>query len=238
MDSEHRHELKQNDFVVYAKKIPFYLKKHWWESICVVIIIVALVMQFSKGRTSRPDMTKQKEVTAVYQDIAAAKGGAVNEDGSIEELEELINELLEKSKDLEGAQQALAKIKAGDAIRAKLHYSDEMVSQEDIESHTVEAISMYEKAIEAAEGNMNTEALAKFGIALAKEDASKFDEAANLYGQIIANSSYENTSVVKLAKDKLDGIAMAKEQFEFVEPEPEELVEDDGDNETTEGTAD
>jgi tetratricopeptide (TPR) repeat protein len=225
MDAEHRHELKQNDFVVYAKKTPEYIKSHWWESICVVVIIVALVLHFRDDTEVRPKMDKQAEVTSLYQDISTAKAEAIGGEASIDAVESLIDELLEKSSSLKGAQSSLAKIKAADAIRSQLHYSDSMPTAEQIEAHTVEAITLYEQAVKEAEGNLTVEAFGKYGIALAHQDAGKFEEAANLYGQIIANADYDKTCVVEMAKDKLDSIATAKQTFTFVEPPAQPAVE-------------
>ena len=229
MDAEHRHELKQNDFVVYAKKTPAYIKEHWWESICIVVIIGAIFVHFMRKNVAvRPNTQRQEAVTSAYQDIAVAKAEAISGEGSVEELDIAIKDLLEKSKSLRGAQAAWAKIKAADALRAKLHYSGTIVSQDDIEAYTAEAIILYQQAIDDAAGNSTVEAFAKYGIALATQDAGNFDEAATLYAQIIANVKYDKTAVVELAKDKLDGIAMAKQNFTFVEVQDavsEEIVE-------------
>lgn len=225
MDTEHRHELKQNDFIECAKKAPDYIKAHWWETACVVVIIGALVMHFSGSSDVRPNMDKQAAVTSVYQDISAAKGKAISGEGSIADIEELVTDLLAKSVGISEVQGALVKVKAADAIRAQLHYSDGMPTAEMIESHTVEAIALYEQAIESAKGNSNVEALAKFGIALATQDAGKFDEAATFYGQIIANTDYSATCIVELAKEKLDGIATARQTYTFAEPATKPVVE-------------
>ena len=227
MDAEHRHELKQNDFVVYAKKAPDYIKKHWWESICVVVIIVAGFMQIAKmgQKDVRPNMDKQAAVTAVYQDISAAKAEAISGEKSMDEVSDLVDELLDKASALKGVQNSLAKVKAADAVRAQLHYSNSVPTAEQIEAHTVEAITLYEEAIKEAKGNITVEALAKYGIALSKQDAGKFDEAATLYGQILASTDYDKTCVVEMAKDKLEGLATAKQTFTFVEPVVEPAVE-------------
>ena len=220
MDAEHRHELKQNDFVVYAKRTPAYIKEHWWESLCILVIIGAVFVHFARKNVAvRPNTEKQEAVTSAYQDIAVAKSEAISGEGSIDELETVINDLLEKSKSLKGVHAAWAKIKAADALRSKLHYSNTMVSEDDAEAHSSEAIILYQQAIEDAQGDATVEAFAKYGIALATQDAGNFDEAATLYAQIIANVKYDKTAIVELAKDKLDGIDMAKQKFTFVEVE-------------------
>jgi hypothetical protein len=73
-----------------------------------------------------------------------------------------------------------------------------------------------------------------YGIALAREDAGKFDEAATLYGQIIANADFDNTCVVVLAKDKLEALTAARQSFAFVEPAAEPVVETTEEVETEE----
>lgn len=228
MDAEHRHELKQNDFIVYAKKTPDYIKKHWWESICVVVIIVALIFHFS-GRTSprRPNLERQAQVTSIFEDLADAKGKAIMDEAGIEGIEEHIQKLLTQAQRLKGPQKSFALIKAAEAVRARLLYSDAEPSQQDIEAHAQEAISLYERALDEAQGNVIVEAMANYGIALAKEDMGKFDEAANIYGQIIANSKYDKTAFVAMAKNKLDLLPMSRQSFVFVEPDPETLVEEE-----------
>ena len=226
MDAEHRHELKQNDFVVYAKMAPQYIKTHWWEAICVVVIIIAVSMMFSKKGQVRPNMDKQAKVTAIYQDIASAKGDAISGQAGIDKVEPLVRDLLDKGGKLDGAQNAMAKIKAADAIRAQLHYSDGMPQKDVIDSHVSEAVSLYEQAIKDAEGNVEIEAMAQYGIALAKQDGGSIDEAATIYGQIIANTAFDKTCFVEMAKDKLAVIAMSKQQFTFVEPKPAPVVEE------------
>ncbi len=227
MDAEHRHELKQNDFVVYAKKAPQYIKAHWWEAICVVVIIVAVVMMFSGKKQGRPSMEKQAEVTSIYQDIAAAKGDAITGQAGAEEIEPLVRDLLSKGGKLSGAQRAMANIKAADAIRTQLYYSDGMPQQETVDAHVSEAISLYEQAMEHGKGNTDIEAMAQYGIALARQDAGDFDEAANLFGQIIANTAFDKTGFVELAKDKLASLTMVKQQFTFVEPKAVPVVEEE-----------
>lgn len=231
MDAEHRHELKQNDFVEYAKKTPGYIKDHWWETICVVVIIFAVVLHFSRdGKKALPNLDRQAEVTEIYQDLSAAKGDAIAGEAEVEVSRDKINELIDKAGKLKEPQGAFALIKAADGLRALLHYSNTKPSQEDIDAHTTEAISLYERALENAEGNVLVAAMAEYGIALAMQDAGKFDEAANLYGKIIANTKYDSTALIQLAKDKLASLNTAKQQFNFTEPVMPAVVEADGVN--------
>lgn len=217
MDAEHRHELKRNDFIEYAKQAPDYLKKRWWEVLCVVVILVAVYMMFSDRKPALPTMEKQAKVTAVYEDIAEAKAALINEGGSDEKIEELVRDLLSKAAKLDGSQKSLALIKAGDAIRAKLHYSDKMPAADAVEAAVSEAVTLYEQAAKEAEKDVQIQAMASYAIALARQDGGNFDEAANIYGQILANAEYDKTPFAALAKEKLATIAMAKQQFNFVE---------------------
>ncbi len=227
MDAEHRHELKQNDFVVYAKKAPDYIKTHWWEAICVVVILVAVVMMFSnKTAKVRPNIEKEAKVTAIYQDISTAKVDALSDEAAIDEMDTLVADLLEKGAKLSGAPKAMVKIKAADAVRAQLHYGDGMPQQEVIDAKIAKAIGLYEEAMQDGKGNVDIEAMAQYGIALAKQDGGNFDEAATIYGQIVANTAFDKTGFVELAKDKLAVIAMSSEKFTFAEPVAAPVVEE------------
>ena len=233
MDSEHRHELKRNDLAQWLadapehlKNTPEYLKTHWFESICVVLIVVGLGMWIFRDNQKIVvhDLDSQIKLTKLYQQqqmdkIAAARGN--NTAGFLNNADELTSMADTVKRD---SIAALALIKAGDALRSDLHYKKDAINENDLKSQIAEAKGKYQAAIAKAGSNKTIEALAKFGVAICAEEIRDFDSAATQYKEIANNPDYQSNFVSKEAANRLillDDVKV-KYKFKYVEPAAKE----------------
>lgn len=229
MDSEHRHELKRNDLALWLaeapkhiKNTPEYLKTHWFEAICVVLIIIGLGMWIFRDdqKIVVHDLASQVKLTKLYEQqmidkIATVRGNKTA--GFLNNADEL-TAISDNVKSDSNA--ALALIKAGDALRSDLHYKEGVINENDLKSQIAEAKSKYEAAVAKASSNKTIEALAKFGIAICSEELRDFDSAATLYKEIADNPEYQSNFVSKEAANRLLLLDDAKVKYTFTYVEP------------------
>jgi len=233
MDSEHRHELKRNDLALWLaeapehiKNTPAYLKSHWFEAICVVLIVVGIGMWLFRDtqKIVVHDLASQVKLTNLYQQqimdkVAAARGN--NTAGFLNNADDITAAADTVKRD---SIAALALIKAGDALRSDLHYKKDAINENDLKLQITEAKGKYEAALAKAGSNKTIEALAKFGIAICSEEVRDFDSAEAQYKKIADNPEYQSNFVSKLAEQRISLLADArvKHNFEKVEPTTKE----------------
>lgn len=228
MDSEHRHELKQNELAnwianapEHIRNLPQYIKKNPWESICIVLIIIGcigFIRGFFKDKSvlSSKDIANQAVMTVEYKKAAAAQFAAREGKDAAGVLLEIATDIESKINTLTAdTQKALAYVKAGDALRADLHFRKGNVSQEAAAGQIELAKEKYQKALELAGKDVSMKALAKFGIALCSEEVRDFDAAKAAYAEIIADETLKATPIITLAKTRLETISDSEEVFEF-----------------------
>lgn len=233
MDSEHRHELKRNDLAQWIAQMPKhienapqYLKSHWFEAICVILIIVGAGMWLFKDNQTVVvhDIGSQIELTQLYQAQMKVKGNALagKEDSTLlDNSDQLVAVASGVGRETNAS---LALIKAGDALRSDLHYKKGQVDDATITAQIGEAKLRYEEALSKAGSNKTLAALAAFGVAICGEEVRDFDAAAAGYQAIIDNAQYQATFVVILAEGRLSTLedAKVKYAFKYVEPKIEQ----------------
>ncbi len=136
MDSEHRHELKQNELAEWIHDVPKFLKDNMRYIIGGALIIVAIVFYVVTKTTQVSARERQNaEMTGLMEGLGMSKMQALqsqSQDGGTggnflivaNQLEVAANE----AKSDEAA--ALALIKRGDALRADLYYRPDIVDKE------------------------------------------------------------------------------------------------------------
>ncbi len=229
MDSEHRHELKRNDLALWLaeapkhiKNTPAYLKTHWFEAICVVLIIVGIGMWLFRDTQQIvvQDLASQVKLTNLYQQqimdkIAAARGneiaGFLNNADDITSVADTVK--------LDSIA-ALALIKAGDALRSDLHYKKGVINENNLKTQIAEAKGKYEAALAKAGSDKTIEALAKFGVAICSEEVRDFDSAEAQYKDIANNPEYKSNFVSKIAEQRLSLLADARVKYTFKKVAP------------------
>jgi tetratricopeptide (TPR) repeat protein len=112
---------------------------------------------------------------------------------------------------------ALALIKQAQAIRTELHYGT--VEGQYVTDQIGKAKASYAEALEKSAGNNAFAAAAEFGLGLCEEELGNFEQAQQMYRDILANADYEGTVTIAQAQRRLKTMADYKEKIAF-KPNP------------------
>lgn len=230
MDSAHRHELKTNELADWVGHLPDFIRRNYLQIIGLGLIVVGIVVLpvFRSMRRSAA-RKRQADTTELIQGVEQGKVRAVQGGGV-----DIQNLLLISANSLETAAKnaknpysaALALIKRAEALRADLHYKVGLVERAVVQAQIKQARSAYQQAIEKAQGSNTLIALAKFGLGLCAEELGKFDQAKQIYEEIVANVDFEGTVSSAQAQLRLELMDDNTARFVFVkapEPQPEEI---------------
>lgn len=224
MDAEHRHELKSNELADWIAHIPQYIKEHPNQIIGVVIILIALVTWplFSNMR-SQSGIREQASVVSMIDMAEQARISRANPEQT-EVAPEPLTVVAQSLQDEAGKTDnpnlaAMALIKRGNALRADLHFADE-VTDELISTRVSDARTAYEKAAELAEMPA-VKGLAQLGLGLCAEETREFDKAREVYQNILDDKAYESTVVPVEAQRRLDALADNSIEVIFAPAPPE-----------------
>jgi len=226
MDSEHRHELKANEFEDFIKNFPEFCKKNGSTIIGVILIIAAIVSYFGfKNKKQKDNLASQvattSQISGVYQNKLASLSKPSGEESLAETgfavLAENLKDSAEKAKSPHQA--ALMLIKSGEALRSELHYGSGDVDQAKINTNIEMAKATYEEALEKAEGNSTLTAMATYGLALCEEEAGNFEKASEILKGIASNEAYKGTTFPAQAQMRLEVMGDHEKTFKFVKAE-------------------
>jgi hypothetical protein len=229
MDSAHRHELKTNELADWVGHLPDFIRRNYLQIIGAGLIVVGLVVLpvFKRMRRSAARL-RQSGIMRLIQKVEQDKVMAVRGGGA-----DIQNVLLISANSFEAAAKnaenpysaALALIKQAEALRADLHYKVGRVEQPVVKAQIDQARSAYQQAIKKAQGSNTLIAMAKFGLGLCAEEVGKFDQANQIYEEIVANVDFEGTVFPAQAQLRLELMDDNRARFVFVEapePQPEE----------------
>lgn len=224
MKSEHRHELKTNELAEWLGNLPRWTKDNLVTIICVSIFIAVLAgVYLWRGYSKNVVQVRQRnEFTSLLNQVARAKM-AIRQ--GQERQQDLSFELLQPAKGLEAFAQttkndgmaALALIKRAQALRAELHYGT--ADQKYLTDQIAKARDSYTRALERSAGDNSLAAAAQFGLGLCDEELGEFDEAQQIYKDIVANADYEGIVTVAQAQRRLRTMAGHKDKIAF-KPNP------------------
>jgi hypothetical protein len=116
---------------------------------------------------------------------------------------------------------ALALIKRAEALRAELHYGN--VEEEYLINQTNLAKASYAEALEKCSTNPSLAAMAKFGMGLCEEELGNFEQARQIFQDIVGNSDFENTLATIRARRRLETMADYQQKIVF-KPAPKPPV--------------
>lgn len=224
MKSEHRHELKTNELAEWLGNLPQWTKDNLVTIICVSVFIVVLAgVYLWRGYNRNVVQVRERAgFTRLLSQVSAAKIQLVQ---AREEVTDLSFRLLLAADPLGAFAQttkndqmaALAFIKQAQAIRAELHYgtAEEQYLKEQIDK----ARAGYTQALEKSTGNTTLAAAAEFGLGLCEEELGNYEQAQQMYRDILANADYEGTVAVAQAKRRLRIMDDYREKIAF-KPNP------------------
>ncbi len=230
MDAKHRHELKQNELEELFKHLPELLRKHVWQIVGVILIILALVLFLFRGHIraipERMAVEARAQRTNTVQNYQAEKMAAFEAVFSPEEsmqgqdLTQIAEQIGTAAAEADsGDAKALLYIKQGDAYRSSLYYKGEMVDKETVVDRAEKARAAYENAASQAESAI-LQAGAKFGLGLCAEEIGDFEKAKQLYTEVAESEAFADTFYAEQADMRLMILKDLDRELVFVEPQP------------------
>ena len=224
MKSEHRHELKTNELAEWLANLPQWTKENLVTIICVSVFIVVLAgLYFWRGYSK--NVLQVRERTKLTYLLNQLSGGKVQILQAQAQGRDLSFLLLQPAKGLEAFAQttknnrmaALALIKQAEALRGELHYGT--VEQSYVTEQINKAKASYTQAMEISSNNPSLAAGARFGLGLCEEELGNFEQARQIYRDIVAGAGYEGTVAVSQAQRRLKIMADHEQQIAF-KPDP------------------
>ena len=226
MKSEHRHELKTNELAEWLINFPQWAKENirmiiYVSVVAVLVVVVAYWKWYSKNVES---VRKQINLTNAIAQLPKGKKQIIQvqqtQEGDISYMllrpANTLELLAQQAKD--GQMAALALIKRAEALRTELHYRLGTVNKQDMIAQTNLAKTSYAEAVEKATTNPSLMAKARLGLGLCEEELGNFEEAEQIYSNIITDASLEGTTAVAAAKQRLDTMADYQQKIAFKPP--------------------
>ncbi|TKJ39411.1 MAG: hypothetical protein CEE38_01335 [Planctomycetes bacterium B3_Pla] len=224
MKSEHRHELKTNELAEWLANLPQWTKENLVTIICVSVFVVVLAgLYFWRGYSKNVLQVRERtELTYLLNQLSGGKVQILQAQAQGRDLSFL---LLQPAKGLEAFAQttknnrmaALALIKQAEALRGELHYGT--AEQSYVTEQISKAKASYTQAMEISSNNPSLAAGARFGLGLCEEELGNFEQARQIYRDIVAGAGYEGTVAVSQAQRRLKIMADHEQQIAF-KPDP------------------
>ena len=227
MKSEHRHELKSNELADWLSNLPQWLNENIGTIIITLVVICIFAGFFVWRFYSRNVQSGEHEeftnmldnMLSIKADIVSQQMGQQSSDTSYF----LLTQANEMSKFADRTENnniaAFGLVAVADAYRSELHYRPEMVNKNDLTENINKAKTNYSQAIAKSPSNKTVRAIAKFGLGLCAEEIGDFNEAREIYSNIIKEPDFAGTIVVNKAKLRLETMDDYKQQIVF-KPKP------------------
>jgi tetratricopeptide (TPR) repeat protein len=220
MKSDHRHELKTNELAEWLSHLPQWTKENLTTIImvCVVIIVGIGIYTWRMYNVNVVRVRERAEFTNLINQLAGAKMQILQ---ARDQQRDSSFMLLQPAKGLETFAQstknarmaALALIKRAEALRAEVHYGN--VEEEYFTSQINLAKNSYAEALQRCSDEPSLTAAARFGLGLCEEELGNFEQARQVYQEIVENSDFEPTVAVAQAKHRLATMADYKQEIVF-----------------------
>jgi len=229
MKSEHRHELKTNELAEWLSNLPQWTKQNLITIICVSALVVVLAGVYLWRGYNRNilQVRERTEFTNLVNQVSGSKIQIVQASAQGRDLAFM---LIQLAKNLDTFAQntknnrmaAMALVKRAQALRAELHYGT--VEQQYIIDQTNKAKASYTTAMAKSSTNPVL-AAAEFGLGLCEEELGNFEDARQIYREIVANPDYEGIVTVAQAQRRLKTMADYEQKIAFVpDPNPEPVA--------------
>lgn len=235
MKAKHRHELKTNELAEWLSNFPQWAKKNFKTIIYVSIVAVLVIGSYFWHKYQKNVVAAQKELkftTLITQPprnkIQILQAQAQGRDYSflLLQMADDLQTTAQETKNNQAA--ALALIKRAESLRAELHYRSGTAGKQETAAQMEKARASYREVLEKCPTNRTLVAIAKFGLGLCEEEVGNFEDAAQIYREIIANADFEGTTAAAQAKHRLDTMADYQQEVVFKrvsEQVPTELIE-------------
>lgn len=237
MKAEHRHELKTNILAEWIANFPQWAKKNLKIIIYVSVVVIAVggSALFHWYRKNVESVRKQLELTRLITQLSQAKLQVIQSQVQgmdvsymLIQISDGLENFAKSAKDDQMA--ALALVKRAEALRTELHYRLGSVSEQDKQAAIERAKTSYTQAIDKPVTNRSLAATAKLGLALCEEELGNFEQAGQIYTEIVSGGDFEGTAAFAAAKNRLATIEDYQQEVVFTpapQPEPVEPAEPD-----------
>ncbi len=225
MKSEHRHELKTNDLAEWISNFPSWAKENAMVLIPTAVVLAGAVVYFFWSQSSTTaDEQNRAEFTEALGRLMQAKNSVaagISEDAEMP--------LLMAAENLEGVagsstsdgMAAFAWIKRAEALRSAVFVQTRQ-TPEDIALQIEKAQASYREAQARAVNHKTLLATATYGLGLCAEELRQFDEAEQIYRDMIADSNLKGTAGLASAEYRLRTLDHYRSEIVFNEA-PEEV---------------
>ncbi len=214
MKADHRHELKTNELAEWIANFPEWAKENRAAiiGVAVAIVVVAGIYFRHFYRKNVVAVRRQLKLTSLFNQLSLNKLQVIQARSQGRDLSFI---LLQPAENLQTFAQdtknqrmaALALIKRAEALRAELHYRLAPVSPQDLLTQISQARASYQEAFEKATSVPSLRAMAKFGLGLCEEELDNYEQARQIYRDIVANTEFEGTTAKVSAQYRLDTMA-------------------------------
>ena len=229
MKSEHRHELKTNELAEWIGNLPQWARKNLKEIIYVSVLVVAVAGAYFYHRYQKDvvSVREKAKLTNIISGLSQTKMRIIQAQTQGADISYMLLQIAQSlqvtaqdSKDDLTA--ALALIKQAEALRAELYYRLETATAEEKESQIGRALAVYNTALLRASASPSLTAIAKLGLGLCEEELGNYEQAQQIYRDIVEDPAFEGTTAVASAKLRLETMGDYTHEIVFMPPpEPE-----------------
>lgn len=223
MKSEHRHELKTNELAEWMSNFPSWAKENAKVLIPTIVVLACIGAYFFWSQSSTlAEEQNRAEFTESLSRLLEVKNRVAAESSSADDMP-----LLLTAQHLEGVaasstsdgMAAFALIKRAEALRSAAFFQTRQ-TPEDI-ALQIEAIEdandSYSEARKKAVNHKTLLASATYGLGLCAEELRQFDEAAQIYRDMIADSNLKGTAAQASAEYRLKTLDRYRSEIVFNE---------------------
>ncbi len=222
MKAEHRHELKTNELAEWIANLPDWAKRNA-TTITVVCVVAAsavgsyLYFRYQRNVASLRERLRLTELAASVmvgkQEILVRQFRGIDLSFTLLDLAGDLKNFADGSKN--DRMSALALIKRAEALRAELHYRPKTIDMRYLTRQIEDAKASYRQAVERSLSCPPLKAVAEFGLGLCEEELGNFENARQIYRDIVENPDYESTITVVQAKQRLETMAEYQKRIVF-----------------------
>lgn len=222
MKAEHRHDLKTNELAELIANLPQWSKKHLAKIIVVSVVVAVVAGSYVYFKYQRDVMSVRErlELTDLGSGLWKSKNQIVAAQAQGEDVSFMLLRLAtslenfaDRAKDRGRA--AFALVEAAEALRSELHYRPRMVGKQARVKQIQRAQQDCNRALEEASSIPPLAALARFGLGLCAEELGNFDEAEQIYRQLVSDPDYEATTAAIQAGQRLELMGQYKQEVVF-----------------------
>ena len=222
MKPEHRHQLKTNELAEWIVNFPQWAKENaktiiYISALAAVVAGVYLWKTYEKRIVSSREQLELtnfiSQISQAKTQILQAQAQGVDTSYTLIQAADNLQNIAQNAKEEQMA--ALALIKRAEALRMELHYRFGSIGRQDLTAQINRAKDSYTKAVEKSSTNPSLTATAKLGLGLCEEELGNFEQAREIYSEIITNADFEGTVAAAGAKQRLHTMADYQQKVAF-----------------------